>query len=332
MMMEETDQKNMNDNLAPVVLFVYNRPEHVKKTVEALRNNILSEQSDLYIFSDGPKGAEDEKPVKAVREYIAQVTGFHSVHVTERETNIGLGRNIMDGVTRIVNRYGKIIVLEDDILTSEYFLQYMNEALTRYEADDKVMSVSGYTPPASFGQGVPETFFMSWPDCWGWGTWARAWKSFERDPEKLVKTSSKEFIRKVNIDGTSPGMWKQVLDNYHGRRYTWAIFFHVAICRAGGLTLYSRNSLTSNEGMDGSGDDSGSTFLFGIRALQEKPVTFYPEEIRSNPEAEKALKEFCRKSSREQVAWKRLWNVLTREGMRGLKKRAAIYLGKKRGS
>lgn len=314
----------MIEKLAPIVLFVYNRPEHVRKTIMALQKNELADQSRLFIYSDGARGTDDENLVQDVRKIISDITGFAEIQITERSENVGLGRNIIDAVTKTVNQYGRVIVLEDDILTSRYFLRYMNEALDKYAQEETVMSVSGYTPPMDTG-GLPETFFMSWPDCWGWGTWKRAWDKFERNPEKLVQENDSDLIRKINIDGTAPGMWKQVLDNYYGRRYTWAIFFHAAVCREHGLTLYSRCSLTSNEGMDGSGDDSGTSNLFDVSSLQAHAISFYPEKIEKCLEAERSLQTFYHKISKEQVAWKRIWNVISREGIHGICKRIKIY-------
>ncbi len=310
---------------APVILFVYNRPDHVKKTISALQKNDLADQSVLFIYSDGPRSEEDSSLIREVRNYVSSIEGFREVHVIEREKNWGLGRNIIDGVTQIINQFGRIIVLEDDIVTSRYFLRYMNTALNRYSSESKVMSVSGYTPPFK-KEDLPETFFMSWPDCWGWGTWKRVWDKFERNPEKLVKEHDKALIQKININGTAPGMWKQVLDNYYGRRYTWAIFFHTVVCREQGLTLYSRCSLTSNEGMDGSGDDCGNSSLFDVNSMQQYVISKYPEKITVCREADLALMEFYRSASKEQVTWKRIWNVISKEGWKGIRKRITVYL------
>ena len=315
----------MNTSLAPIILFVYNRPEHVKKTISALQKNELADQSDLFIYSDGPRCEEDGPFIHEVRNFLSRIDGFGSVNVIERKNNWGLGRNIIDGVTKVVNQYGRIIVLEDDILTSRFFLRYMNTALDKYSFESRVMSVSGYTPPFQ-KKGLPETFFMSWPDCWGWGTWKRAWDKFERNPEKLVRENDRILIRKININGTAPGMWKQVLDNYYGRRYTWAIFFQATLCKENALTLYSKLSLTSNDGMDGSGYDCGHSTLFDVNSLQQCIVSDYPEKIETCPEAELALMEFYRKASKEQVIWKRIWNVISKEGWIGIRKRIAIYI------
>lgn len=132
------------NNLAPIVLFAYNRLDHIRQTIEALRNNVYAAESCLYVYSDAPKDGNDIESVKLVREYLHQINGFKDIQIIEREDNFGLARNIIDGVTNIVNLYGKIIVLEDDIVTSKWFLKYMNDALVIYENSSEVMAISSF--------------------------------------------------------------------------------------------------------------------------------------------------------------------------------------------
>jgi len=163
--------------LAPIVLFVYNRPWHMRQTIEALQKNELAEVSELFIFSDGPKSEADKEKVLEVREYIKTIPGFKSVTLIKRERNIGLAQSIITGVTDVINRYGRIIVLEDDMVTSPYFLKFMNEALEFYKDAEKVVCVHGYIYPIEAK--LPETFFLRGADCWGWATWKRGWDLFD---------------------------------------------------------------------------------------------------------------------------------------------------------
>lgn len=133
--------------LAPIVIFTYNRPWHTQQTVEALLKNEYASESDLIIFSDAPKNEAAKKGVEETRSYIRNITGFKSLRIIERDRNFGLANNIIDGVTSIVNEFGRIIVLEDDLLTSPYFLKFMNEALSLYEDEERVISVHGYIYP-----------------------------------------------------------------------------------------------------------------------------------------------------------------------------------------
>ena len=143
--------------LAPVILFAYNRPNHIKRTIDSVLKNKEARESDLFVFSDAPKREDDKLKVEQLRKYLYTVNQFHSVTIIEREFNYGLGKNIIDGVTKIVQTYGKVIVLEDDLIVSPYFLEYMNEGLDIYENDDKVISIHGYVYPVK--EKLPETFF-----------------------------------------------------------------------------------------------------------------------------------------------------------------------------
>lgn len=134
-------------NFAPIALFVYDRPEHTRRTVKFLSENKLAEESRLFIFSDGPESAAGRAKVTEVREFIKDVSGFRSVEIIEREQNLGLAGSIIHGVTRLVNEYGKVIVFEDDLISSRYTLQYFNEALQRYEDEEKVMHIGAYMYP-----------------------------------------------------------------------------------------------------------------------------------------------------------------------------------------
>ena len=135
------------NNLAPIVLFVYNRPWHTRQTVEALQQNELANESELFIFSDEAKDEMATKHVNDIRDYIRTIDGFKNIEIIERDKNFGLAKSIISGVTEIINQYGTVIVLEDDLVTSPYFLQYMNDALVFYEKEDRVVSVMGYCSP-----------------------------------------------------------------------------------------------------------------------------------------------------------------------------------------
>src|ERR1700744_1050421 len=171
-------------NLAPIALFVYNRPDHTRRTLSYLQKNILAEESRLFIFSDGPKPPADETKVEQVRQLIQEISGFKSVKIISSKQNLGLANSIIKGVTQLVNEYGKVIVFEDDLLSSPYTLEYFNEALTRYADEEKVMHIGAYM----FGidnKNLPETFFYRIVYSWVWATWNRAWKNFVPDIDVL---------------------------------------------------------------------------------------------------------------------------------------------------
>lgn len=243
--------------LAPIVLFVYNRLWHTEKAVEALQKNILASDSDLIIFSDGFKDSQESRGgVLAVRDYLKTVNGFRSVRVVERDRNYGLAKSIIEGASEIINKFGKIIVLEDDMVSSRYFLQYMNEALDLYEGEDKVISIHGYIYPV--GKELPETFFIRGADCWGWATWKRGWDLFESDGQKLLdELVAKNLTREFDFSGSS--QYTQMLrDQIAGKNNSWAIRWYASAFLKNKFTLYPGKSLINNIGLDGSGTHCGS--------------------------------------------------------------------------
>ena len=303
---DEAAYKKFIENLAPIVLFTYNRLEHTQKTIEALKQNVYAGDSELYIYSDGPKNEEAKESVAAVRSFLRQVDGFKQVHIIERDKNWGLAENIIDGVTSIVNKYGKIIVLEDDIVTSKYFLKYMNDALEVYKNEDRVMEINGYMPKIK-KEGIPETFFLEYADCWGWATWARAWEYFRREPDAIRVSFTKDEIYKFNLNGADDGRWDQIVANCDGRLYTWAIFWDVAIFKNHGLSLMVRDSLVDNNGMDGSGEHCSTMGDFKT-IINNEPILEYPLTIKENKFARRNFENFFRRLKPSK--WQRFKNKI----------------------
>lgn len=293
---------SLDKNLAPIVLFTYNRLWHTKQTVEALQKNELASESELFIFSDGWKSEKDKPKVLEVREYLKTIGGFKKVHIIERDRNWGLADNIIDGVTQVVNEYGKIIVLEDDILTSPYFLRFMNEALERYKDEERVFGVNGYAYPMR-KEGLPSAYFLKSFACWGWGTWKRAWKYFEKDPDKLIKTFTKEMIREFNFDNSN-NFWYQVIANKKGKINTWAIFFYAVAFINDGLFLTPRDSFTKNIGHDASGVHSGKVKHFDTELALEYNINF-PEKVEEHRLARQRHIEYFRKYMKLPL-WKKI--------------------------
>lgn len=246
-------------DLAPIVLFVYNRPLHTKHTVQALQKNILASQSEIFIYSDGAKNDNQRESVKAVREYIKEIEGFKKITVIERHTNFGLANSIIDGVTKIVNEFGKVIVLEDDLVTSPYFLAYMNDGLKLYENDKNIASIHGYIFPID---NLPETFFIRGTDCWGWATWKRAWNIFEPNGKVLLeKLKSRKLQKEADLDGCYH-YTKMLEDQIIGKNNSWAIRWYMSAFLEDMLTLYPGKSYVENIGNDGSGTHSIATKVF----------------------------------------------------------------------
>lgn len=301
--------------LAPITLFVYKRLWHTSQTVEALRRNDFAEDSELYIFSDGPKDMESERKVREVREYIKTIDGFKKVHIIERERNWGLANNIVDGVTRIVNQYGRVIVLEDDIVTSPYFLRFMNEALEFYKNEKRVFGITGYAYPIR-KEGLPSTFFLKDEGSWGWATWDRAWKHFRKDPDFLIRTFTREMIREFNFDN-SMDFWSQVLLNKKGKINTWAIFWYATVFLNDALFLHPRESFVINIGHDGSGEHCGPTNCYNTQLIRTYDIEF-PEEVKESQLARQRHIEYFR--SLRKPLWKRVVKKLLRVSFKVLRK------------
>ncbi len=254
---------------APIALFVYNRPHHTALTLEALKRNQISAQTDLYVFSDGPRRPEDEPKVLAVRDLIRQTTGFASVRLVESEDNKGLARSITGGVSRVLETEETVIVMEDDIVTSPYFLDYMNRALSLYRHDEQVISIHGYVYPVRIK--LPTTFFLRGADCWGWATWRRGWAMFESDGQKLLRALRDEkLIRQFDYEGAFANS-KMLEDQIQGKNDSWAIRWHASAFLRNKLTLYPGTSLVRNIGLDNSGTHSGGTTAYE-GTLQQEPL------------------------------------------------------------
>jgi len=261
---------------SPIALFTFNRPEHTRRTLEALAGNECAAESDLFIFSDNARCNEDESDVRAVRVLINRIKGFRNVELIERDTNWGLANNIIDGVSTVCDKYGTAIVLEDDILTSPRFLTFMNKALDRYADEPAVWHVSGWNYPID-PTGLADAFFWRVMNCWGWATWADRWRHFEKDPARLVDEWCKDQIRRFNLDGTH-SFWHQVLENHEGRINTWAIFWYATIFEHGGLCLNPTRSYVENIGHDGSGEHCKLSSFYQTEKMNLKQVTL-PTDI-----------------------------------------------------
>ncbi|WP_026897702.1 glycosyltransferase [Daejeonella oryzae] len=281
-------------NLAPIALFVYNRPDHTRRTLKFLKENILADESRLFIFSDAAANPAEEEKVREVRELIKNTEGFKTVEILERKTNLGLANSIISGVSKLVQEYGKVIVLEDDLITSPYTLQYFNDALIKYERDEKVMHIGAYMYPLNTDKqnNLPETFFYRAATSWGWATWHRAWNNFEPDIEALSAQFDSKKIHEFSIENNM-NFWKQMKDFKSGKNNSWAIRWYASIFLKGGLTLNPSQSLVNNIGHDGSGVHSGLNDIYNV-VVNHKPVSYFPELIEEHPDAYLAIKHFLK--------------------------------------
>ena len=281
---------------APIVLFVYNRPWHTQQTIEALQNNELASKSELFIYADGAKNEKAYTQVEKVRSYVRAVSGFKKLTVIERDKNWGLANSIIDGVTQTVNKYGRVIVLEDDLVTSPFFLKYMNNALEFYKNEEKVMHISGWNYPIEINA-LNDVFLWRVMNCWGWATWADKWQYFEKDTDKLINVFTNEDIYKFSLDGTAD-FWKQVLLNKKEKINTWAIYWYASIFKQNGLCLNPVQSFVQNIGHDNSGENCSKTNSFFSKNLSINSDIKFIEKIAENDMALERVKAFYKFNSR----------------------------------
>ena len=274
-------------NLSPLILVVYNRVNHTKNTVDALRANSLSSDSILYVYSEAAKNNSDIDEVKCVRKYIRSIKGFKEVHIIERGENFGLAKNIISCVSEAINKYEKVIVLEDDIVTSPYFLKYMNEALEYYKDIKDIGSISGFNYPKKV-LNIPkgynnDIYFSLRPSSWGWATWKDRWEKVDwevKDYQEFEKEI--ELQKEFNKGGSDlSGMLKAQME---GRIDSWAIRWSYHHFKNNLLAVYPVVSFVDNIGNDGSGIHSKASNedRFRNSVLNEKKEIKFIKEIELN--------------------------------------------------
>ena len=281
--------------LAPIVVFTYNRPEHTLRTLNALLMNPLANESDIIIYSDSARTANHNKAVDEVRSYLSELTGFRSIKVIHRDKNFGLAESIIQGVTEVLQQSEKVIVLEDDMVVSPYFLEYMNEALEQFVDDDRVISVHGYVYPVDFE--LPEVFFLPGADCWGWATWRRGWALFNSDGQYLLdELVRRHLIQEFDYNGAYPFL-NMLKDQIKGKNDSWAIRWYASAFLTNKLTLYPGRSLVNNIGNDSSGTHCGDSDSMDAK-LSETKINLNNIAVEPSQMGREAFEIFLRQSQK----------------------------------
>lgn len=256
-------------NLAPIVLFVYNRPWHTNQVLDSLARNPQADRSIIYINCDGPKedaSTEEIARVDEVRRIVRNERRFKGITVIEQESNKGLARSIIDGVSHVLKAYENVIVLEDDILVSAGFLSYMNAALNLYSEEERVGCIHAWNYDLDYSLYNESTFFLRGADCWGWATWARAWKHFNADGSFLVaKINETKSEYEFNRRGTHDFV-NMLNDQISGKNDSWAIRWHASLFINDMFCLHPVRAIVENIGLDNSGTHCG------ISTLDQKSV------------------------------------------------------------
>ena len=283
---------------APILLFVYNRPEHTRRCIQSLLKNSLASESYLFIYADGAKDSTQQEAVNEVRNYIRTIQGFKQTTLIERSENWGLARNIIDGVTTQVNRYGTVLVLEDALMVTPYFLSFMNDALETYKDEPKV----GHIQACDFTQdtSLPDTFLIKWTGSWGWATWDRAWKYFNPNGKELLQELEQRKLTYTFDFNGKYGFTRMLRRQIEGKNNSWAIRWNASLFLKDFLSLNVGRSLVQNEGFDGSGTNCGGGGLYASNLYLEPLAVHKITPVTENREARQA---FIRYYARTNSFW-----------------------------
>ncbi|MGK0446284.1 MAG: hypothetical protein ACJA2M_000052 [Polaribacter sp.] len=252
-----------NTKLAPIIFFAYNRPWHTEKTLNALAQNDLADQSTLYIYVDGPKEnatIEQIEQIKKVREVVQKKKWCKNVYVIIAEKNITCRKSIIDGISKVLSDHNSIIVIEDDILTSPHFLKYMNNSLRYYESRKSVFSISAHCPPPDkviipddyqYDVYVSPRIFN-----WGWGTWVDRWNQVNWDKSFIPKFAQENYqIQAFHRGGED--LTRMLLEEYEGKTDVWDVQFSFAHFTNYAVSIVPCISYVKNIGLDGTGTHCG---------------------------------------------------------------------------
>ncbi len=264
-------------NLAPIVLFVYNRPKHTQDMIEALAKNNFAKESDVYIFSDNAKKEKDIENVRKVRTYIdsiKQKNWFANVYIEKAEKNKGLAKSVINGVTKVINKYDKVIVLEDDLIPSKVFLEYMNKALDFYEKKESIWSISGYNIPIQIPKNYKFDIYLGYRGCsWGWATWKDRWNTVDWKVSDY-KEFKNNYKKRKQMNRGGPDMAQMLDSQMQGLCDSWAIRWCYEQSKQNKYTIYPVKSLVINQGLDGTGTHSGTTKDFDVEISERIPELY----------------------------------------------------------
>ena len=260
--------------LAPICLFTYNRPEELQQTVEALKRNYLSGKSELFVFSDGAKNPDVAPKVAEVRRYLKTISGFQSVSLEESPINRGLANSIIAGVSRVVKQYGKVIVLEDDLITTPNFLNFLNQALDYYQDHPQMMSISGYTMDLPSLKNYESDFYLGYRAAsWGWGIWKDRWElvDWEMKSYHSFKWNIRRQIQFMRGGMDMPYMlWKQM----NGRLDSWAIRLGYCQFENNLITVFPSQSKLKSIGFGDEATHTKSSRRFSTKLDEELKTEF----------------------------------------------------------
>lgn len=294
------------NTLSPVIIFVYNRIYELKQTVSNLKKDFLALDTDLIIYSDGAKNTTELDKVLEVREYIRSIQGFKSIKIIESVENLGLANSIIAGVTKEIKKHGKIIVLEDDLIVSPNFLSYMNQALSYYENNKEVLSISGFTLPLKSLVNIEDFYVGRRASSWGWATWADRWLDINWD----ISSLSKNKFPKAAFNKGGSDMTKMLFDQYDGRIDSWAIRFCYHQFLHKQVTIFPTESKVINIGFNQNATHTKNDTRFNTRLDTTLKTSFnFKDDIKLISKIEKDFASFFSIRMRISMKLKKIINI-----------------------
>lgn len=285
---------------APIALFVYNRPEHTQKTLEALAQNSLAIETELWIFCDGSKTKDIVPAEEEVKRIVGEFAWPGKKVIVTRDRNYGLADSIINGVSEILTKFDRIIVLEDDLIVSPYFLEYMNENLVRFKSEPDIMHISGYVLPLNLKH--EQVILKGGTSTWGWATWNDRWTKFESDAKLIrdkIVSRNLEYRFNFNNSFKYTDMLQRQID---GKIDSWGIRWYGSVFLNEGYGIWPQQSYVQNEGHDGTGVHCGKTDIYNHANLASKILRREFREIKEDKSARTELMRYSRKLNR--ISWK----------------------------
>lgn len=270
--------------LAPIVLFVYNRPEHTRIALQSLSECQYADQSDLYIFADQAKTEKAKEKVEQVRRIIKEdiwKRKFAEVNITEASQNKGLANSVISGVTQVINKYGRVIVVEDDNRVAPDFLDYMNRGLEYYEHDDRIGEIGGYCAPISIPDDYPyDVFAMGRGSSYAWASWKDRWDQIDWEVKDYKQFKNNPKNRRA-FNEYGEDLFQMLEGQMEGNIDSWAIRSAYSKFKNGLLCIMPVKTRVENQGFDGTGvHNVAADTRFVVKIEQNlKPVTFANVEV-----------------------------------------------------
>ena len=298
---------------SPILLFVYNRPVHTKIVVEALKKNTLACHSDLFVYADGPKveaTTEERVRIAMVRKYIREISGFRNIYVVEEEKNKGLDLSEINAISEVISKYGRAIIVEDDIVTLPFFLQFMNDALDYYENNSKVFTIGSFSPKISYLDKICNDVYASYrTESWGWGTWKDRWEKCNWQKEYIINTKLIQKPTQLNIFDYNRGggdMYDNLIEYAYGRTDAWDARWQYYMYENNGVCIRPTKSLSYNIGLDGTGVHCGnidnleeSSLMPNLYSL-EKYAFYFVNDVHVSLKLQYSMRKFY---NYDQTSW-----------------------------